>query len=371
MRILQALPALELGGVERGCVDLAGALVRRGHESMVVSAGGRLAEQLEREGSRHFTLPIARKHLRGLWQIRALRRLLQTTRPDIVHVRSRWPAWLMWFAVRQLPEAERPHVVSTAHGFYSVNRYSAVMTDAERVIAPSNHVRDYLLTHYPRLPAERVRVIYRGLNPAEFPPSTPPMPLEQHCPAPLLAQNPVVLVISARLVRGKGQLLFIRLIAALRDTRPARPVLGVILGSGKAHYKADLQQQIARLGLGDHVQLVGAQSAVAAWYARADVVYSLSIRPETFGRTVAEALALRRPVIALAHGGVTEILEASFPQGLVPVLADEDAQIAALVEKTQAILRAAPRPQLAAPFYLDEQVERVLAVYRELVSVRR
>ena len=368
MRILQVLPALELGGVERGCVDLAGALVRRGHDSFVVSAGGRLTAQLEREGSKHFELPIERKHVLGLLQIRALHKLLRSIRPDIVHVRSRWPAWLMHFARNRLPKHERPHLVSTAHGFYSVNRYSAVMTCAERVIAPSDRVRDYLLANYPQLEPERIRVIHRGLNPDEFPPDTPPIDLAQHCPAPLLAQNPAVLVISARLVRGKGQHLFIRLIGALRDSAPARPVLGIILGAGKAHYEEKLRQLIEHLNLSEHVHLAGTQDQVAAWYARADAVCSLSIRPETFGRTVAEALALNRPVIALAHGGVTEILEASFPEGLVPIQADENAQVAALAEKTRAILQSAPRPRLAAEFYLDRQVEKTLAVYQELID---
>ena len=368
MRVLQVLPALELGGVERGCVDLACALVRRGHDSFVVSAGGRLVAQLEREGSRHFELPIERKHVLGLLQIRALRRLLRDIQPDIVHVRSRWPAWLMRFARDRLPKAERPHLVSTAHGFYSVNRYSAIMTSACRVIAPSEVMRDYLLTNYPRLDPERIRVIHRGLNPDEFPPDTPPVDLAKHCPTPVLAQNPAVLVISGRLVRGKGQHLFIRLIGALRDSKPERPVLGIILGAGKAHYTEELRRLIERLNLGEHVHLMGTQSQVAAWYARADAVCSLSIRPETFGRTVAEALALSRPVIALAHGGVTEILKASFPEGLVPLQTDEDAQVAALAEKTRAVLEAAPRPQLAAAFYLDRQVERTLAVYRELIN---
>jgi hypothetical protein len=121
MKVLQILPELNAGGVERGTVELARHLTRSGHEALVVSQGGQLVPELESVGARHLALPVHRKHLRSLFQVRPLRRLLEQERPDILHIRSRIPGWLAWLAWRRMHPQTRPHFVSTVHGFYSVN----------------------------------------------------------------------------------------------------------------------------------------------------------------------------------------------------------------------------------------------------------
>ena len=120
MKVMQLLPELNSGGVERGTLEIARALVSQGHQSLVVSNGGRLVPQLEADGSTHLQLPIHKKSLSSLWQIRPLRQLIRTHQPDIVHVRSRVPAWLTHFALRGIPAQQRPHLISTVHGFYSL-----------------------------------------------------------------------------------------------------------------------------------------------------------------------------------------------------------------------------------------------------------
>jgi len=176
LTVLQVLPALDSGGVERGTLEIARALVAAGHRSLVVSRGGRLVAQLEAEGSEHIALPVDRKALSSLWQVGPFRQLLAERQPDIVHARSRVPAWIAWLAWRKLPEAQRPHFVTTVHGLNSVSFYSAIMTKGERVIAVSETVRDYIRTHYPQCPEERIRLIYRGVDPAEFPHGYQPSP---------------------------------------------------------------------------------------------------------------------------------------------------------------------------------------------------
>ena len=146
LTVLQTLPALHSGGVERGTLEIARALVAAGHRSIVVSDGGRLVEQLEREGSEHITMPVHRKSLASLFQIRPFRRLLEELKPDIVHARSRIPAWIAWLALRRMNPATRPRFVTTVHGMYSVSPYSAIMTKGEVVIAVSETVRDYVLS---------------------------------------------------------------------------------------------------------------------------------------------------------------------------------------------------------------------------------
>ena len=157
MKVMQLLPELNSGGVERGTLEIARALVSQGHQSLVVSNGGRLVAQLEAEGSTHLTLPVHKKSLSSLWQIRPLRRLIMQYQPDIVHVRSRVPAWLTHFALRGIPASQRPHLISTVHGFYSVNRYSEIMTQAEKVIAVSDSVVQYITEHYK---TARLKILY-------------------------------------------------------------------------------------------------------------------------------------------------------------------------------------------------------------------
>ena len=169
LTVLQLLPALEGGGVERGTLEVARALVDAGHRSLVMSAGGRLVGQLTSEGSEHLPWDIGRKHLATLRLVRPLRRLLRERHIDIVHVRSRVPAWILELALRGMPASKRPIRISTVHGLYSVSRYSAIMTRGERVVAVSNTVRDYIVDNYPQCPPERIEVIPRGVDPAEFP----------------------------------------------------------------------------------------------------------------------------------------------------------------------------------------------------------
>ncbi|NUS39539.1 MAG: glycosyltransferase, partial [Lysobacter sp.] len=147
LTVVQVLPALEAGGVERSTIEIADALVHDGHRALVVSAGGRLLPELLATGAEHITLPIGRKSPLVLRHVPALRRLFAREGVDIVHARSRLPAWLARFALRGLRAP--PHFVTTVHGLNSPSRYSAVMASGERVICVSRTVRDYVLQHYP------------------------------------------------------------------------------------------------------------------------------------------------------------------------------------------------------------------------------
>ena len=170
LTVLQVLPALQGGGVECGALEVAGALVRAGHRSLVLSAGGRLVPRLEAEGSRHIAWPIGAKSPLTLRWVRRLRRLLNEENITVLHARSRLPAWIAWLAWRGLPPASRPRFVTTAHGLYSVNAYSAVMTRSECIIAVSDTARDYVLTAYPHVAPARVRVIHRGVDTERYAP---------------------------------------------------------------------------------------------------------------------------------------------------------------------------------------------------------
>ena len=163
LTVVQLLPALDGGGVERSTIEIAQALVAAGHRSVVVSAGGRWLPRLLDTGSEHVDLAVGRKSPWTLRHVWTLRRLFRQWRPDVVHARSRLPAWLAWWVLRALPAAQRPRFVTTAHGLNSVSRYSAIMARGDRVIAVSDTVRRHLLAHYPVAP-ERIEVIERGVE---------------------------------------------------------------------------------------------------------------------------------------------------------------------------------------------------------------
>ena len=167
--VVQMLSDLESGGVERETLELARYLCRQGHRSIVISAGGRMVSQLEKEGSTHITWKVGVKRPASLKTVFPLRRLLQEEHVDILHVRSRLPAWIGYLVWRSLPEKTRPRLVSTFHGFYSVNPYSAVMTKGERIIAISKSVADHIRQHY-KVSDDRVVLIYPGVDEDYFNP---------------------------------------------------------------------------------------------------------------------------------------------------------------------------------------------------------
>lgn len=320
LTVVQVLPALESGGVERGTLELGKYLVDQGHRSIVISAGGRLVEQLQREGSEHVTWDLGRKNVWTLRHIPRLRRFLQELQPDILHVRSRMPAWVCYLAWKGMAPGKRPRFITTAHGMYSVNRYSAVMTKGERVIAVSNTVSDYLRSHYPELDVARITVIPRGIDPALYFAGYQPAPewvsLWQAQYPQLIGKK--LLTLPGRITRLKGHEDFIQLIARLRSA--GEDVHGLIVGGAetkKLAYLAELKNKVAHSGLEPYITFTGQRSDLREIMAISDLVLSLSTQPESFGRTVLEALSLGRPVLGYDHGGVGEQLRLLFPPGAV------------------------------------------------------
>ncbi len=364
LTVLQMLPGLDGGGVERGTLEVAGALVQRGHRSLVMSAGGRLVAELEAGGSEHLAWRVDRKSPWTLRHVLPLRRLLARERVDVLHLRSRVPAWVGWLAWRGMDPASRPRLVTTVHGLYSVGAYSRVMTRGERVIAVSQTVRDYILGNYPGVDPGRIRVIPRGVDPDAFPYGWQPSAgwLENwYHEHPQLLDVPV-LTLPGRLTRLKGHHAFIDLVATLRERGVA--VHGLVVGGEdprRAAYAADLYREVAQRGLGADITFAGHRADMREIYAVSDVVCSLSARPESFGRTVLEALSMGRPVIGYDHGGVGELLAELYPEGAVGLDAPQ-----ALAERAQAFLRQAPAVPREHRFTLGRMLAETLDLYEEL-----
>lgn len=367
MKILQVLPEMHSGGVERGTLELASYLVAHGHEAVVVSHGGRMVAALEKAGVRHIQMPVHRKRLTSLFQVGPFRRLLLREQPDILHVRSRVPAWIAWLAWRRLEPLRRPRFVTTFHGFYSVNRYSQIMTYGERVIAVSESIRTHVLEAYPQTAAETLRVVPRGIDPAkyawDFVPEQAWLVAWQQQMAHLAGK--LVLLLPGRITRLKGHEEFFQLLWQLKQH--GLPVHGLVVGDThpkKRAYLGELHRRVTTLGLAEDVSFLGHRHDVREIMTQCHVVCALSRQPESFGRTVLEALALGRPVLGYDIGGVGELLAAFYPQGRVP-FADLDA----LVMAAQTILERPGKPTpVGPPFTLEAMCAGTVEIYRALLS---
>jgi len=365
LTVLQILPALESGGVERGTLEIARALVEQGHRAMVMSAGGRLVAALTGSGAEHFVWPIGRKSFRTLRLVGKLRRFMVEQNVDIVHARSRVPAWIAWLAWRGMNPATRPRFVTTVHGLYSVNRYSRIMTRGERVIAVSDTVRDYILREYPDTLPWRVQVIHRGVDGEAYPYGWKPDPSWRQ---DFLTQFPnaagkLLLTLPGRITRLKGHEDFIELVARMK--RRGLPVHGLIAGgasASKQRYLQKLYYRVRSMGLEADISLTGQRDDLKNILAISSLVLSLSTQPESFGRTTLEALRLGVPTAGYDHGGVGEILRVIYPAGLIP-----RNNLDAACQRLSRLLQS-PEPVPEGDFFpLQAMLDQTLALYEQLM----
>lgn len=366
LTVVQLLPALDAGGVEKGTLELARYLVHHGHRAIVISDGGRMLPALLDAGAEHLRWNIGAKSPRTLRWVPRLRKKLREYQPDILHLRSRLPAWIGYLAWRGIPHELRPHLITTVHGMYTVGRYSSIMMRGERVIAVSQATRDYIRNHYPNVQSNRIRVIHRGVDPADYPYGYRPSDDWQRdwFSTYPLTRNKYLITLPARITRLKGHKDFIEVIRNLKDL--GLPVHGLIVGAPhprKRRLPIEIRDKITSEKLAQDISLTGHRSDLREIMALSNVVLSLSREPESFGRTTIEALSLGIPVAGFNHGGVGEQLREVFPQGQVPV-----GDIRAIVGKIQAWYRENPVVPAEHPFRLQSMLGKTMQLYEEVVS---
>jgi glycosyltransferase involved in cell wall biosynthesis len=340
-------------------------LVKRGHRALVMSAAGRLTPALAEAGAEHVPWPVGEKSPAILRHILPLRRFLKNQQVDILHARSRLPAWIAYAAWKSLPASSGTRFVTTVHGLHTVNPYSAIMTKGERVIAISQTVRQYILTGYPTVDPAKVQLIYRGVDPASYPRGYQPEPgwliaWEHEYPE---LSGKFVIALPARITRRKGHADFLSLIATLHAH--GAPMHGLVVGGAdtrKQHLLAELRGQADKLGIAESITFTGDRSDLKEIMAVSNLVMSLSQKPEAFGRTVLEALSLGVPVIGYDHGGVAEILETLVPEGKIPY-----GDSGTLIKKTLDFIWRPRQVPPVAGFTLQAMLDDTLALYASLV----
>ena len=361
MKIVQLLPELNEGGVERGTVELSRELVKLGHESIVISAGGKLEEQINKEGGKHITFDVCSKNpLTAPFRMMRLRKILRELKPDILHARSRVPAWLTYLANKKL------HIpfVTTVHGFNSVSFYSAIMAKGDSVICVSSAIKAYIQKHY-HTEEKKISVIPRGIDLEKFnPQNLDQIFIEDFKKVYHLEERRIITTVG-RITQLKDHQTFIRAIALLKKNDPK--IAGLIVGGireDKQEYFHSLEDLVKELGLEENIIFTGSQSRVAEIYALSDVVVSSSKKPESFGRSVAEALALDTPVVATNHGGVLDIIIEGENGFFYPV--GKEASLANYIEQCSDLKFDGYR-YISEHFSLAKMVQNTVSVYRELV----
>ncbi|UFN49850.1 glycosyltransferase family 4 protein [Roseomonas sp. OT10] len=366
--VLQVLPALVSGGVERGTVEIAEALAGAGFRALVASAGGPLVAELEAVGARHATLPLDRKSPLALAaNARALERLIRAEGVDIVHARSRFPAWSALAAARRTGA----RFVTTFHGVYSESfpgkrLYNSVMVRGDRVIAISEHVAGIIHARYGTGP-DRLRIIPRGADVTRFDPAAVPSDRVAALRAAwAVPEGRPVVLLPGRLTRWKGQAVLLRALARLLPDPP----FGLLVGEGGM--RAELEAEARRLGLAGHVALPGLTRDMPAALLLADLVVHASTAAEPFGRTVVEAQAMRRPVIAADLGAPRETVEEGVTGWRVPpddpeALAAAIRRALALPPEARAALGIRARAAVLARYTTAAMQAATLNVYRELL----
>lgn len=374
--VLQIVPALGgSGGVERGTVEIAGAITAAGGRALVASEGGILTHDLTRVDAEHILLPVASKNPIVMYNnIGRLIELIKREHVDIVHVRSRAPAWSAYIACQRT----KVPLITTFHGTYSIGnflkrRYNAVMTYGARVIAISGFIGGHIRRYY-GVPVDKIRVIHRGVDIDRFDPEK--VSAERVIKLAnewRLPDGIPIIMLPGRLTRWKGQLLLIDAIAKLNR----KDIRCLLVGSaqGRAVYRREIESRIARHGLEAVVRIVEHCDDMPAAYKLTDLVVSASTDPEAFGRVMAEAQAMGRPVIASDHGGARETVLPGQTGWLTPP-GDVDALSKALEsglgldQAARAKMAAAAIEHVRKNFSKTQMCDQTLDVYNEVLAER-
>ena len=366
------------GGVERGTIEVASAIVAAGGRALVASAGGLNVKRLERVGAEHIEMPVGNKNpLAIMANSGRIHALIQKEQVSLVHARSRAPAW----AAKKAAKQSRVPFVTTYHGAYSESgflkrKYNSVMASGDRVIAISTFIAALIERRY-FVTGDRVTTIHRGADLTTFSPkAVTPGRMQLLLDRWRVPDDARIILMPGRLTRWKGQGVLLAAIARLKELLAQSNIAVVFVGSdqGRSGYSNELQQQLERLNLPpNQVVFAGHCDDIPAALMLASVVVSASIEPEAFGRTVVEASAMGKPVIAPNHGAAPEIIIHGQTGWLVPpndpaALAEALQRSLALSQDEMASIANRAINRVQQHFSVERMCEETIQVYQELLT---
>ncbi len=370
--IMQVLPSLISGGVEKGTIEIAKSLVANGFQSIVLSSGGSLVTELEKYCP-HITLNVQSKNPFNMWRnIQAISQMLKEHNVDIIHARSRAPAWSCYYAAKK----SEVKFITTVHGIYKANNflkqfYNNVMTKGDRVISVSNFVRQYLLEHY-KVDESKVRVIPRGVNSEIYDSAK----LTEDKLAKFrnkynIPANVPIMLLPGRFSSWKGQKLLVEAINKIKHLNFYCLMVGDI--SKHPEYVQKVKSMIYSMKLQSKIQIFGSENDMFNLYGISDIIFSTSTEPEAFGRTIIEAQSMQKLVIASNIGGASETIEnektglhfISFDSG---DLADKITYALKIINTAKHLeIVSNARQSVIENYSLHAMQQKTLDVYKELL----
>lgn len=371
--ILQIIPELGAGGAEQGCIDVAAELVSAGAKSIVVSNGGARVQELTRSGALHINMPVHSKNpFIMAMNILRIRKLILRHNVNIVHARSRAPAWSSWKAC----EGTAAHFMTTCHAPYNISGkykrlYNSSIAKGERIIAISEFVKQYLMREY-EVPEHIIRLVPRGIALEKFhPTAVTPHRLISVSQDWRVPDGATLILLPGRITRWKGHHVLIEAMARLKRD----DVFCVLIGSdqGRTEYRTELENTIQSKGLGGQVRIVDHCNDMPAAYMMASIVVCPSTDPEGFGRIPVEAQAMGRPIIAADHGGAQETIVRGETGWLVKP--GDAGQLAKAIHEAlnlnahqRAVLANRAMTHIAQNFTKEQMMDKTLNVYAELIQ---
>ena len=306
--VLQVLPHLNSGGLVSGAIEVSEALQKSGMRSFVASEGGRREREIIRTGGKVFNFSLGSKNpLIIFLNIYKLSRIIKKYKINIIHARSRAPAWSAYFAAKKMGIP----FVTTFHGTYSIQnnlkkKYNSIMVKADKVIAISSFINKHILSNY-KVDQEKIVTVHRGINIEKYDYlKVSNERLIAFSKKFNIPEDSFVILLPGRITRWKGHILLIEAISKLQRSDIICLFVGDLQGRNK--YFAELNKTIDKFKLKNNFRIISNQSDMAVIYKLSDVVVSASLEPEAFGRVVAEAQAMGRPTVAVNHGGGPEII---------------------------------------------------------------
>lgn len=376
--VLQVLPELEMGGVELGTVEIASALQEHGIKNFVASQGGRLTRELSKLKVKHLTLPLKSKNIFKMRKnADALADFIKKNGINIVHARSRAPAWSAYWAAQKAGV----HFMTTFHGTYGLGPwgikkiYNKIMTYGERVIVISNHIKNHILKNYKKTDESKLRLIHRCVDIDKFNPAK--VSQERIIKAVKeynIPDDRPVLTLIGRVTRWKGQHLLVEALSKMKNTNCYCVIAGD--AQGRVNYVDEIKELAKKLGVGNRIGFYGKVLDPQALMQVSTVVLSTAIEPEAFGRISIEGQAMGKIVVASNIGGSLDTIEDGITGKLyqsdsAQALADALDWALNLDEAAKAKIAKTAAKNVKDNFTKQIMCDKTIAVYRELIEEKQ